>query len=97
MYFTLTSIDDHRAIYFGGDQQAIGRGRVNDVYLFDFNTMVCYMGTHTVYYYYNIQFYPRRLVNLNHVRVNHGRQREVAMQPVFYVLEIISTYWYVVG
>lgn len=53
------------------------------------------MGTHNIIITYNV--FPRRLVNLNHVRVNRGHQREVAMQPVFYVLEIISTYWYVVG
>ena len=53
------------------------------------------MGTHNNIIIYNV--FPRRLVNLNHVRVNRGHQREVAMQPVFYVLEIISTYWYVVG
>ena len=37
--FTLTSIDSHRAVLFGGTQP--GRGQVSDLYLIDFNTMVC--------------------------------------------------------
>ncbi len=36
--FTLTMVDQHRAVLFGGFQP--GCGRVNDVYLFDFRTMV---------------------------------------------------------
>ena len=36
--FTLTSIDNHRAVFFGG--RVPGRGRVNDLYIIDFDTMV---------------------------------------------------------
>ncbi len=36
-------VDQHRAVLFGGDQP--GRGRVNDVYLFDFRTMVSWTTT----------------------------------------------------
>ncbi len=36
--FTFTMVDQHRAVLFGGFQH--GRGGVNDVYLFDFRTMV---------------------------------------------------------
>ncbi|XP_064393440.1 uncharacterized protein LOC135340941 isoform X2 [Halichondria panicea] len=35
--FTFTMVDQHRAVLFGGSQS--GRGRLNDVYLFDFRTM----------------------------------------------------------
>ena len=37
--FTLTAIDSHRAVLFGGWQPG-GGGRVSDLYLIDFNTMV---------------------------------------------------------
>jgi hypothetical protein len=37
-YFTLTSIDHNRALFFGGNQP--GRGRINDHYLIDFDIMI---------------------------------------------------------
>lgn len=37
-YFTLTSINKHQAMYFGGDQH--GRGVVSDLYFIDFDKMV---------------------------------------------------------
>ena len=37
-YFTLTSIDHNRALFFGGNQP--GRGRINDLFLIDFDIMV---------------------------------------------------------
>ena len=36
--FTLTSVDNHRAVLFGGRHPE--RGRINDLYLIDFDTMV---------------------------------------------------------
>ena len=36
--FTFTAINEQQAVFFGGDQP--GRGRVNDVYIIDFSTMV---------------------------------------------------------
>ena len=37
-YFTLTSIDWHRAVLFAGTRA--GRIRVNDLYIIDFDVMV---------------------------------------------------------
>ena len=37
--FTLTSIDNHRALLFGGGQ-LVGCGITSDLYLIDFDTMV---------------------------------------------------------
>ena len=38
--FSLTSIDDHRALLYGG-YDGERRRRVSDLYLIDFQTMVC--------------------------------------------------------
>ena len=36
--FTFTAIDDRRAVLFGGNN--LDQGRINDVYIIDFHTMV---------------------------------------------------------
>ena len=38
--FTLTSIDNHRGVLFGGFQPE--RGIVDDLYMIDFDAMVCF-------------------------------------------------------
>ena len=38
--FSLTSIDDHRALLYGG-WDGERRGRVSSLYVIDFQTMVC--------------------------------------------------------
>ena len=93
--FTLTAIDSHRAVLFGGWQPG-GGGRVSDLYLIDFNTMVkCHC---IVLHEHNILECARTLSELyriwSQVRRSHGQWGEAAMQPVVLdMLEITFTCW----
>ena len=44
--FTFTAVNHHKAVYFGGNQP--GRGRVNDLYVIDFDQMVPMIRVHAL-------------------------------------------------
>ena len=97
--FTLTNVDNHRAVIFGGYQP--GRGNVvSDLYLIDLNTMVkCNMSItsyslYTLEYAYTLFDFYRILLKWSHVRVSHGQWGELPIHPVVLdMLEITSTCW----